>query len=76
MKNKVALITGGSKGIGYGIAKALLEEGIHVAITSRSEETAKKASAELNSLDLDAKAIGVQADVRDFESQNKLWSTY
>ena len=71
MKNKVALITGGSKGIGYGIAKALLEEGIHVAITSRSEEAAKKASSELNSLDLYAKAIGIQAYVRDFESQQQ-----
>ena len=69
MKNKVALITGGSKGIGYGIAKALMEQGVHVAITSRSEDGANKASAALNTLNLEAKAIGVQADVRDFESQ-------
>jgi NAD(P)-dependent dehydrogenase (short-subunit alcohol dehydrogenase family) len=69
MKNKVAFITGGSKGIGYGIAKALLEQGVHVAITSRSKASAEEASATLNALGFGARAIGVQADVRDFESQ-------
>lgn len=71
MINKVAIITGGSKGIGYGIAKALLEQGVHVAITSRSKEAANKASTALNAIGFEAKAIGVQADVRDFESQEK-----
>ena len=33
--NKTALITGGSKGIGYGVAAVLIQEGIRVAITSR-----------------------------------------
>ena len=71
MNNKVALITGGSKGIGYGIAKALLEQGVHVAVTSRSEESANKASVALNAMGLSGKAVGIQADVRDFESQQK-----
>jgi 3-oxoacyl-[acyl-carrier protein] reductase len=43
--NKVALITGGSKGIGYGIAEVLIREGIRVAITSRSQESADQAAA-------------------------------
>ena len=71
-KNKVALITGGTKGIGYGIAQALLNEGIHVAVTSRSEAAAQKAADALNSnVSTGAKAIGIKADVRDFESQKQ-----
>lgn len=70
LQNKVALITGGTKGIGYGIAQSLLKQGIHVAITSRSLAAAKK-SAELLNKDSNttAKAIGLEADVRSLESQ-------
>lgn len=69
LRGKVALITGGSKGIGFGIAKSLLEQGINVVVTSRSKETAEKAASELNSTTSEAKAIGLEADVRNFESQ-------
>lgn len=37
IENKVAFITGGSKGIGYGTAEVLMKEGMRVAITSRSQ---------------------------------------
>ena len=47
LTNKVAYITGGSKGIGYGIAKALLEQGMSVAITSRDLSSAQKAADSL-----------------------------
>lgn len=70
IKNKVALITGGTKGIGYGIAESLLNEGVHVAVTSRSESAAHQAANQLNANSkTDAKAIGIQADVRDYKSQ-------
>ena len=59
-----ALITGGSKGIGYGIAAALLKEGVNVAITSRHQEAADAAVRELP-----GKIIGIAADVRDLDSQ-------
>lgn len=66
-----ALITGGTKGIGYGIAEALLKEGINVAITGRSKATAQAAAKQLNAQGNDrAQAIGLEADVRDFESQS------
>ena len=70
--NKSALITGGTKGIGYGIAEALLKEGINVAITGRTKKTAEEAAKRLNSNGNDrAQAIGLEADVRNYESQQK-----
>ena len=72
LKNKVALVTGGSKGIGFGVAQSLLQQGIHVAITSRSSTDASEAADLLNTKNnTEAKAIGLQADVRNLESQKE-----
>ena len=70
IENKVALVTGGSKGIGYGVAEALMEHGMKVAITSRSQENAEEAAQKLNSRGK-GEALAVVADVRNFESQQK-----
>lgn len=67
MKDKVALITGGSKGIGYGIAECLAEEGIHSILTSRSQENADKA-AKIISEKYGVKCIGIEADVRHYKA--------
>ena len=72
--NKVALITGGSKGIGYGIAAVLIREGIKVAVTSRSQSSADSAAESLNKIK-EGYAIGVESDVRNFESQQKAVDT-
>jgi 3-oxoacyl-[acyl-carrier protein] reductase len=66
IQNKVALITGASKGIGYGIAEALLKQGVKVAITSRSQESADEAAKKLG-----AGVLAIAADVKDFASQQK-----
>lgn len=72
LKDKVALITGGSKGIGYGIALSLMNEGVKVVITSRDEDRALEAANKLDKATTSgAKAFGIQADVRNFESQQK-----
>ncbi|SDG85863.1 SDR family oxidoreductase [Psychroflexus sediminis] len=71
MKNKVAYITGGSKGIGFGIADALMKEGVNVAITSRSQSSADEAVELLKSSNSAAKAIGIEADVRSMSSQQE-----
>lgn len=48
LKGRVALITGGTSGIGFHIAKAFLRSGAAVIITGRSEERLRRACAELN----------------------------
>jgi len=72
IKGKVAFITGGTKGIGYGIAEILLQHGVDVVITGRSEESVSKGVAQLKQTQGALGSIkGVVADVRDFESQTK-----
>jgi 3-oxoacyl-[acyl-carrier protein] reductase len=67
---KVAFITGGTKGIGYGIAEVLIKEGIRVAFTGRSEEAVKEAEASLNTLN-EGFALGLVSDVRSLVSQEE-----
>ena len=70
---QVALITGGTKGIGYGIAQAFLKEGMHVVITGRKIETIREALKNLNGHGNDlAYAIGIEADVSNYESMENL----
>ena len=70
LQGKVAFITGGSKGIGFGIAQVLLQKGVHVAITSRSLESAQKAANQLSVFAADsAKVLALKADVRDYQQQ-------
>lgn len=78
---RTALITGGSKGIGYGIAEKLIKEGVNVAVTSRSSVAAELAAVKLNEIkpghtaDTDkpvGSALGMAADVRDLASQQRV----
>lgn len=66
--NKVALITGGSKGIGYGVAEALLNAGYKVAITSRNQEGADQAAKQLQG---SGEVLALAADVKDLTSQEQ-----
>jgi hypothetical protein len=70
LTGKTALITGGSKGIGYGIAESLLKEGMNVAVTSRSQAAADDAVRELAKLK-SGNITGIAADVRSFDAQRK-----
>ncbi|MBC7959041.1 MAG: SDR family oxidoreductase [Vallitaleaceae bacterium] len=69
LTNKVAYITGGSKGIGYGIAKTLLEKGMRVAITSRSLSSAQKAATSLT--DDKKRILALESDSSSFASEQK-----
>ena len=62
LRDRVAVVTGGTKGIGRGIAEAFLAEGASVVINGRSQETGDRVLAELNAGD---KAAFVAADVTD-----------
>ena len=73
LTEKNAFITGGTKGIGFGIAEALLNQGISVAITGRSEASVTQATDKLADIatNKQAKIMGITADVRDFESMSQ-----
>jgi 3-oxoacyl-[acyl-carrier protein] reductase len=69
LKDKVAYITGGSKGIGYGIAKTLLNEGMRVAITSRNLTSAKKAAESLSNDP--TRILAIESEVSSMASEVK-----
>ena len=67
LTNKVAYITGGSKGIGYGIAKTLLDNGMKVAISSRTLASALEAAAALSTDP--SKVLALQSEVSSLASE-------
>lgn len=69
IKDKVAYITGGSKGIGYGVAKFLLDKGMKVAITSRSLKAAQDAAAMISRDD--TKILALESNVASYVSEQK-----
>ena len=67
LEGKIALITGGSRGIGAAIAKRLAADGANVAITYAKDASA--ASAVVKAIELDGgKAVAIQADAADARS--------
>ncbi|MDF3309677.1 SDR family oxidoreductase [Rhodococcus sp. T2V] len=67
LSGKVAIITGGSKGTGLGIAKAYVKEGIAVAITGRNSEALASAKTELEHLVPDAQVLTLVADNKNHD---------
>ena len=59
LKDKVAIITGGSRGIGYATADKFLKEGATVILTASSQGSADKAVAQLKEKYPDATVAGI-----------------
>ncbi len=71
IENKVAVVTGGSRGIGFRIAEALLEHGASVFMCSREEARLRQA-LDLLQETAGPRAEGMVTDVRDYQQVEKL----
>jgi NAD(P)-dependent dehydrogenase (short-subunit alcohol dehydrogenase family) len=72
LSGKVAVVTGGSRGIGLAVARALLAQGASVAITGTSQEHLDSAARELQG---DDRLMAARADVRSSQEVEALFST-
>ncbi|HET6598672.1 MAG TPA: SDR family oxidoreductase [Burkholderiaceae bacterium] len=66
LRNKRALVTGGSRGIGKAIARVLAQEGVDVALLARGEEALSSAASEL-ATETGRKVVSVRADTGNDE---------
>lgn len=73
LKDKYALVTGGSHGIGRSIALALADEGCHVAVCARGEQNLEKTRREL--LDRGVRALALPADVMNPDDVDRVLRT-
>src|SRR5690606_9864003 len=69
LQDKVAYITGGTKGIGYGVAEVLLNAGMRVAISGRNMKTAKEAASKLSTTQ--DRVLALESDVSNLEDEKK-----
>src|SRR3712207_6204732 len=72
LAGKVAFVTGGSSGINFGIAMALVKSGARVVINGRNVE---KLNGAVEQLRAHGTAMGLSADVREYESVEKMFQT-
>lgn len=75
LKDKVALVTSSSRGIGYAIVERYIQEGAKVAVVGSRAESAKKAYDSLKEKYPDANILSVYADVRNTDEVNAMFDT-
>lgn len=74
LKGKVAIVTGGTRGIGYAIVKKYLENGATIVLCGSRPETAEKAVAQLKAENPDWQVEGISPDLSDYESVKAAFS--
>ena len=67
LQNKVAIVTGGSRGIGFATVEAFLKEGATVILTASSPATAEKAVAKIKEKNPSAKVEGISPNLADLQ---------
>ena len=67
LKDKVAIITGGSRGIGYATADAFLREGAKVILAASTQDSADKAVAQLKDKYPDRIVVGISPNLADMK---------
>src|ERR1700753_1663094 len=70
LEGKVAVVTGGTSGIGFATARRFVKEGAHVFITGRRQSELNKAKAELGK-----NVTAVQGDVTNLADLDQLYAT-
>ena len=68
LKDKIAIVTGGTRGIGYAIVKAYLENGATVVLCGSKPETAQKAVDQLKAENPNWKVEGIAPNLTDYDS--------
>jgi 3-oxoacyl-[acyl-carrier protein] reductase len=66
---KWALVCGASKGLGFGCARALAQEGVNLVINARNPEALQEAAASLSALAPQVKVLAVAADITTEEGR-------
>ncbi|NLM61663.1 MAG: SDR family NAD(P)-dependent oxidoreductase, partial [Clostridiales bacterium] len=67
LAGKIAIVTGGAQGFGFGIAKEMVREGATVVLADLNEELAKAGAAQLGD-----RAAGIKADVSNAQSVERM----
>jgi NAD(P)-dependent dehydrogenase (short-subunit alcohol dehydrogenase family) len=67
LENQHVLVTGGSRGIGLGIARRVAEKGANLTLIARDQNQLSEASDQLTN-EFGCRSLGLSSDVRDYEA--------